>query len=177
MEVTVHYPWAEKWGNPLRKGRTSPWEMPVGSLSGPPSTPQCVPSDCMGHSFLKPPFYFWEERTKMRDTEWQDLVADRMTVEKTREPSRFLFCFLIHPPYSISVKSVIISQLRFHMSTKKLELLYKHWSCHARQLARSYKSMQSLLAFYCRTAHSWRPCHKVDHWKANYIFPQEQCYN
>lgn len=73
-----------------------------------------------------------------------------MTVENTIELSFLLFFFLIHHPHPISVKSIIISQLRLHMSTTKLELLYKHWSYRARQLARSYRLCSLHLLFIAK---------------------------
>lgn len=109
---------SKETGLALRKGVP----FPTGSIWGPlrawlviPEHHSVSPLIALAIHYCNHHFFSWEERHKVRDTinNRQDLVADRMTVEKNIEPSYFLF-FLPNPSsHSISVKCIIISSSDF----------------------------------------------------------------
>lgn len=164
---------SEKAGLPLEKGCSHANRKPFRTTQRTPVRPLWLHGSLILVTSI---LVLW--RKNQNERHW--MTGSGCWQDDCRENHRtFLFPILLPYPSSLLHLCEICHYFPAQIShvNKKLELLYKHWSYRARQLARSYKSMQSLLAFYCRTAHSWRPCHKVDHWKANYIFPQEQCYN
>lgn len=114
---------------------------PAGSLWGPARACLVIPQHPSCPLTALTTILFVGGRSTVRGTRnnRQDLVDD---CEENHRTSYFLFFFLIHSQFHLSeICHYFLAQIS-HVD-KKLELLYKHWSYHARQLARSYRSAVS----------------------------------